>query len=384
MTGFPRLFRQFILRSLLRERMRSGLAVLGIALGVAVMLAIRLANQSITGTFRTAIEAVAGNTSLEITGVTGRFDELLLRDLGWLRRLGTVSPVIESYVMFVENAGTDRESAPVHPMDRGELLHLLGVDVLEDMPVRQYHLLRTSRDEREPTPVEMLHLLTDPEAIVLTERFAVRHGLKIGDRVTLAFGSTRKELVIRGLLLDTGPAKALDGNFAVMDIAAAQWACGRLGVLDRLDLKLLPELDRDKAAEVIRQRLPAGLMVSLPNQRYGRSETMIAAFQFNLTALGAIALVVGLFLIYNTVSLSVSARRQEIGVLQAVGSGRRLVLSLFLGEAFLLTAVGTVLGPGLGALVGHLDRAGDRSDRGDLLPCGGGRVVGPRVVAGLE
>ena len=93
MTGFPRLFRQFILRALVGQRMRTGLAILGITLGVAVMLAIRLANQSITGAFRTAVEAVAGDTSLEITGVTGRFDELLLRELGWLRRLGTVSPV---------------------------------------------------------------------------------------------------------------------------------------------------------------------------------------------------------------------------------------------------------------------------------------------------
>ena len=67
---------------------------------------------------------------------------------------------------------------------------------------------------------------------------------------------------------------------------------------------------------------------------------MISAFQFNLTALSAVALLVGLFLIYNTVTMSVAARREEIGILQAAGAGRRTVLLLFLGEAALLAVVG--------------------------------------------
>ncbi len=349
MTGYRRLFRQFILRAWVRQRVRTLVAVVGIALGVAVMLAIRLANTSITGSFRTAVESVAGDTSLQITGLTGRFHELLLERLKWLRDFGTVSPVIESYVMFVGGGRTAPAGELVHPMDRGELLHLLGVDVLEDLPIRHYRLLRTSRKQRDPTPVELLRILTDPNAVILTDRFARRHGLEIGVPVTLAFGSTRKDLVVRGLLLDEGPARAMDGNFALMDIAAAQWACGRLGVLDRIDLKLRPGVDADAAVGEIRRRLPQGLVVQLPSQRYGRTEMMVAAFYFNLTALSAIAMVVGMFLIYNTTAMSVMARREEIGMLQAVGSGRRAVLTLFLGEALLLSIVGT----GLGLLLGR-------------------------------
>lgn len=346
MSGYPRLFRRFILRNLAAEKTRTAVAVLGIALGVAVMIAIRMANRSVTHSFRTAVESVAGEASLQVTGVAGEFDELLLRDLGWLREFGSVSPVVETYVMHVKESPDPPAGSP--GFNRGELLHLLGVDILQDLPVRQYRLLRTSREDRDPTAMEFLELLVDSEAIVLTEKFARRHGLEVGDRIGLAFGSTRKELTIRGLLLDQGPARALDGNFAVMDIAAAQWACDRLGLLDRVDVKLKPDLDPDEAMRRIAARLPAELTVRSPNDRYGRMETMISAFQFNLTALSAIALVVGLFLIYNTIAISVAARREEIGMLQAVGSGRWMVLALFLGEALLIGSVGTVLGLALG------------------------------------
>ena len=78
---------------------------------------------------------------------------------------------------------------------------------------------------------------------------------------------------------------------------------------------------------------------------------MISAFQFNLTALSAVALLGGLFLIYKPASMSVAARRDEIGILQAAGAGKRTILYLFLGEAALLAVVGIVVGLPLGRLL---------------------------------
>ncbi len=78
---------------------------------------------------------------------------------------------------------------------------------------------------------------------------------------------------------------------------------------------------------------------------------MLAAFHTNLTALSWIALIVGLFLVYNTVTISVVARRQEIGTLRALGLSRNKVLLLFLGEATALAAVGIAIGLGLARLL---------------------------------
>ena len=73
---------------------------------------------------------------------------------------------------------------------------------------------------------------------------------------------------------------------------------------------------------------------------------MLAAFHLNLTALSYVALLVGLFLVYNTVSTSVITRREEIGTLRALGVTRGQVLALFLGEAVVLAMVGTGIGVG--------------------------------------
>ena len=170
---------------------------------------------------------------------------------------------------------------------------------------------------------------------------------------------------MRGLLLDRGPARALNGTFALMDIAAAQWLFGRLGRIDRVDLRLKPEVSIDQAEAAIAARLPEGLSVQRPSRRGRQVEKMLESFHFNLTALSHIALLVGLFLIYNTVSLSVITRRREVGILRAVGGSRRQVAGLFLAEAGLLAALGCALGVLLGGWLarGALTLTGSTLDR---------------------
>ncbi len=344
MSGFPRLFNQFITRALIREKLRAGLGIVGIALGVAVMVAIRLANFSVTDSFRAAVDAVGGDASLRVAGRAAPIDEQQLPSLDWLRQFGTVSPVLENYAMHVRR---ETHESPGR-LGRGELLYVLGVDVLRDVPIRKYQLLQTDPEQREVTPRELLDLVLDDQAIILTEQFARRRNYRIGDTITLAFGSRQRQLHIRGLLLDEGPARTLNGNFALMDIAAAQLASDRFGVIDYLDIKLEEGADIDAARRAIDKRLPDVLAVEEPSGRAGRTETMIAAFQFNLTALSSVALLVGLLLIYNTVSVSVAARREEIGVLSAMGASRSTIAALFLGEAALLAVAGAALGVPLG------------------------------------
>ena len=351
MTAYLTLFRQFILRALTREKLRAAITVLGISLGVGVAIAIRLANASALESFRAATDSIAGETSLQITGTTGRFDEMLLADLGWLRGYGQVSPVITGYAMIEPGADGSAAAPRGANPTRGPLLQVLGVDVLRDRMLRRYRLLRVSENGSEPTARELLILLADPKSVVLTEQFARRHGISIGSLIALLIGDARRDFVVRGLLLDEGPARALQGNFALMDIAAAQLAFNRIGLLDRVDVKLKRGLDINVAEAEIESRLPIGLRMLRPDTGYGQVEKMIAAFQFNLSALGSIALLVGLFLVYNTVSISVITRREEVGALRAVGASRVTVLSLFLGEALLLTIIGTIIGLGLGRLM---------------------------------
>ena len=330
------LFRTFILRRLSEEKLRALATVLGIALGIAVVVGVRIANESSVRSFETALELVAGKTSLEIVGPGPDFSEAQLLQLGWLEQFGQFSPIIDGEARVSVSAGPS------------ESLRILGVDILRDESFRDYHLVRLAGQDRDPNPREFLDLLDDPRAIVVTQKFARRHGLDLGSKLDLTVGDRLETLAVRGLLLDRGPARALDGTFALMDIAAAQWFFGRLGRIDRVDLRLKPGMSVDEAEAAIAGRLPEGLAVQRPSRRGREVEKMLEAFHFNLTALATIALLVGLFLIYNTVSLSVITRRREIGILRAVGVSRRQILGLFLAEAGLLAGLGCALGLVLG------------------------------------
>lgn len=339
------LFRWFIVRRLGQERVRTGLTVAGIALGIAVVLGIRLANASALGGFAAALDTVAGRTSLEVIGTGLGVDEERLADLTWLRAWGDVSPVIEGDALAVLSP------------TRTEAVRVLGVDVLRDQPIREYQL-DVGTGAPQPTAQAFLGLLIDPSSVVITEVFARRHGLvaepaaerdpRARSTLHLAMGDQVRPFRVRALLRNQGPARALDGNFVLMDIAAAQWAFDRIGRVDRVDVRLTEPSRLDEAERAIGARLPPGLHVQRPARRGQQVEQMLAAFQFNLAALSYVALLVGLFLVYNTVATSVIARRDEIGVLRALGTRRSTVLGLFLGEAAALATVGCLLGIPIG------------------------------------
>jgi putative ABC transport system permease protein len=335
-----RLFRHFILRHLAGQRLRAAATVFGVAVGVAVVVAIRMANASSVEGFEDALEAVSGRASLEIVGRGAGLDEKLLEDLGWLRAFGSVAPVIAGDVVVRSSLDDDLES-----------LRILGIDILKERPFRDYDVEELRAGDSEPGVREWLALLVEPDAIVLTRRFADRHDLKTGDAFEVVAGDRVHRLRIRGLLEAAGAAQALGGSIAIMDIASAQALLGQPGRIDRLEVRLAEGASVDEAERAVSARLPSSLSVQRPERRGRQVEKMLAAFQFNLGALSHIALIVGLFLVYNTIAISVIARREEIGMLRALGVSRIQVLSLFLGEAAALAALGGAAGLALGPLL---------------------------------
>lgn len=346
-----RLFHQFILRPLLTEKVRTITTILGVSLGIAVVIAIQLTNASSIRGFETALETVAGKTAIEIHGAGTGVDETVIPQLGWLREYGVISPVIESNAALVVG---DPKQLSRRQM---EAVKVLGIDILRDQPFRDYSLLELEGDglsRRLPNEFNtqlFLQILTSPQTVVITEKLASRRRYPLGSEMRLMIGDRVLPFTVRGILKNEGPARVLDGNFILMDIAAAQFAFDRLGRVDRIDV-LLPEgADVHQSLDAIAGRLPPGLSAQRPSRRSDQVETMLAAFHTNLTALSWIALIVGLFLVYNTVTISVVARRQEIGTLRALGLSRQKVLLLFLGEATALAVIGIAIGLGLARLL---------------------------------
>lgn len=327
------IFRALVLRPILREKIRTALTILGIAVGVAVVVAIQLANQSALRAFRESVDAVAGRANFQIVPEVEPLDETVLLGLQPLWSEGArFAPVID--VEGVMSAGPAADTP----------IRLLAVDLLSDLHFRDYRYTRIETGSKGSELGQYLSLF-DPDALILPAPYAQEHGLTIGSRVTLGILGKRTVLTVRGLLQAEGPATAFHGAIAVCDIATAQQAFGLTGKLSRIDL-MLP--DESLAARI---SLPAGTRIERPSRRNERVERMLRAFRVNLFALAGVALLVGVFLVYNTVLISILRRRRDVGILKTAGASPRQIFFAFLGEGLLFGLAGSVVGITLGQVM---------------------------------
>ncbi|MGH7390152.1 MAG: ABC transporter permease, partial [Candidatus Rokuibacteriota bacterium] len=316
-----------------------GLTVVGIALGVAVAVSIDLANGSARRAFTLTTEAVTGRATHQVVGgPSGLPDELYRRlrlDLG-VRR---AAPIVSGDV-----AAADR---------RGRTFHVLGIDPFVDAAFRPY---LGGADRGETRARDLLSraadLVTRPGAALMASSTARELALSPGDRLDVDVAGRRHALTIVGLLEPDDPAsaRALDG-LLVTDVATAQEIFGAAGRLTRIDLAV----DDDAAGRALLERiaaaLPGGADLVAAGARAGATATMIRAFQWNLTALSLLALVVGMFLIYQTMTFSVVQRRPLIGALRALGVTRGEVFALVMSEALVIGVAGTLAGLALGVVM---------------------------------
>ncbi len=332
-------------RHLVRHPWQIGLSVLGIALGVAVALSIDLATQSARRAFELATEAVTGRATHQIVGGPSGLGEDVYRMLRLRLGVRQAAPVLAFDV-----------TAPDHP---GETFQLLGVDPFAEEPFRP-HLASSDPDGVErgaggPHPLAMLaDLVGRPATGLISSATARRLGLARGDPLTIKVAGAARQVTLIGWLepRDALSAQALE-RLLVTDIATAQELARARGRLTRIDLIVADDAAGRALLQRIRDALPSGAEIVSAGARAETVASMTAAFTLNLTALSLLALVVGMFLIYNTMTFSVLQRRPLIGMLRALGVTRGEVFALVVVEALVVGVVGTAAGLGLGLGLAH-------------------------------
>jgi len=325
---FRNLFTALILRPLLRDPFRTAITIFGVAVGVAVFLSIRLANQQTMMSFSESVGLVLGKSDAVIRVEGMDFDESVFKKLHILRSEIKAYPVIEGY-------GVETVS--------GEVVEIIGTDLLQDSGIRDFSIKTVENDLKG-----LLPLLLDPVGIILPEKFVPGTRFGPGDTIQFLINGKETSLNVNAVLENKGIAKALNGNFAMMDIAAAQNVFGKIGRLDRIDIQFLNASDFETMSTKIASLLPEHMKVERPQRKNLQVERMLQAFQYNLTALSFVALLVALYLIYNMIALSVVRRRVEIGTLRAIGATPTLIALIFFLEAGVIGAIGSILGIGMG------------------------------------
>ncbi|MEE4359973.1 MAG: FtsX-like permease family protein [Pseudomonadales bacterium] len=335
------------LRDLARERFQVLLAVLGIAVGVAVVVAVDLVNASSRVAMDVAGAQLSGRATHLLVGPGDRVDEQAYAALRLAWREGE-GPLAGATALTPVVEGRARPAA------RDDLsLRLLGVDPIADRAVR------TLAPGLEGDARLAVRLLTEPDAVLLDRASARRLGIAEGDMLELMAAGRLQRLRVVGLLAASD--RVLGSGLVVADIATVQEVLGMRGDLSRIDV-VLPARDADGVSPwislierifpglVVRDPGPSGASLGAGLELIARAErdtdlrALSSSFQLNLAALGLLALVVGLFLVHGTLSYSVWRRQRAFGRLRAIGVLPAELQRLILVEAACMAVAGTLLG----------------------------------------
>lgn len=309
------------IRPMLQHPRAAVLGILSIALGVSVFLAITIANRSAVGSFHRAFELVTGRADLE---VRGRIPETMLPLVQATDGVDAATPLIEAMVTL--------------PDLPGESLRLTGID-----PFTARELLGFDPTTGDDQGGDLTRWLAEENAVALTPDFLQRHGMKPGDTVTFQGPGAPRRMQITHII-SSRDAAAAGGRIAATDIATAQEWTGRPGEITAILIRLSDASQREEVAARLRKFLPGDVTVDPPARRSRQVDLMLSAFRLNLTALSLVSLMVGMFFVGNSAAAAVVRRRVSLGILRAVGTGRREIIGMVLAEAALSGLAGAVLG----------------------------------------
>ncbi len=321
------------------------LPALGIALGVAAIVAVDLGSRSTVSSFRHTVQTLEGRTTDQILPGRRPLRGELSRRLVRIEGVEAAAPVLQSLALGEEP------------------LRLLGIDPFSESGIRTIGLDDGSGD---PALVRrrILQLVARPGALLISRAHLRRHGLAPGDSLELAVGPYRT----RAFVLDALPARIGDleipGDLAVGDLATVQELTHRADV-SRIDL-VITSGQRRRALQAVRALLPPEARLVRPGGDAAHLRTMMSALRTNLRALSFLALFVSLFLIYNAMLLAVLRRRAELGTLRCLGATRGEILGAWLVEALWIGLLGTALGLLLGLGAGRWTLAGIARTASDL------------------
>ncbi len=312
------------LRYLTRHRWQALLALSGIALGVAVVLAVDLANSGARAAFELSARQLQGAATHRLVLPGGNLPEAIYTELARQPGAPPMAPVVTGWVGIDGQTGRHQ---------------LVGFDLFAEVAFRK-QLAGIALGAGLVTD-----WLTQTDALVLNATTARLLDLTTGGDLVVHYQGRTSPLSV--LYIDDRQDAAAD-NLLLVDIATAQVVLGMQGHLSHVDLIL------DAEAEAwIRKYLPPQIQVQAVAEQAKGVTRLSAAFELNLTAMSLLAMLVGMFLIFNAMTFSIVQRRRLFGRLRAIGVTRWELFRLILLEACVVAMLGTLLGLLLGIWLGQ-------------------------------
>jgi len=306
------------------------LTVFGVALGVASVLSIQIINRNALAAFQGSVTAVSGEADLSVMGRTPAFPDSVYPKV--LQTAG----VRAAWPMYRVEVILDRGQEQTSLTER-TFLEVIGLDFFAPMDIPW---------DGESGDLSGGMALMGWAAV--TPTLAAQMGWETGDRFRVSSGSRKVDLTVGALVDFQSMSPLASPKLVVMDIGQVQDLFGQKGQIHQVDVKVSAAVEIDELQTTLQARLGESVRVVTPAQREQQAEGLMSAFRLNLTALSMISLFVGLFLVYSSTQASLVRRREEFGLLRSIGSTRRQVFWLIVGEVAILGTCGVGLGVPMG------------------------------------
>jgi putative ABC transport system permease protein len=341
-----KLIRLVTIRSIAVRRSRTLLSAFGIILGVASLFAIQSTNEAAYASITRLFQGTSGRVNLEIhaSDMVSSFSENALTQITGARGVDLAAPIVKLQAALLDaDEGQPLELSFFGASSGGILLHGILPEV--DTRVRDYTV----------TSGRFLTSANDDFEIVLVETLAEDEDITVGDRIVLQTTQGPERLKVVGLIAMDGPGQQNQGNFGVVSLSTAQKMKAEKGEIDQIDI--IAESDPanpDSLAQIrnqLQERMGSEFSVNFPASQGERMAQMLSGYQIGLNFMGAIALFVGAFLIYNAFSMTVVERTREFGLLRCIGMTRRQIIGQVLVEGLVLGIFSSVAGGILGIVL---------------------------------
>ena len=354
-------------RYLAGRKLRTFLTTLAIVFGVLVIFGMNTLLPAFTNAFTANVLAAAGQVDATITLKTSdAFDDAVAERVAGVAGVRVVSGLLNRTM----NLPADYlDNDPTLP-DPAAALALMGINVEQATALHSYQV----RDGRFLDA-------GDSDSAVISRSLAELVGLGVGDTLTLPTPTGETSLTIVGLL----PPMAQLGNEEVLvTLPQAQAMLDMPGLINTVEANF-GAVDDDERA-VIEGAILAELGDTFQLGGLSANSELLANMgvaQAIFSLLGVLALLMGGFIIFNTFRTVVAERRRDIGMLRALGAGRRTILGTFMTEGLIQGVVGTAVGLLAGYGLGLLGVAALRPMLGDMMNVElGAPVASPGLILG--
>jgi putative ABC transport system permease protein len=313
------LIRVVVLKNMKREKFLTALSVIGVALGIGLFTGVKVASDKAVSSFESDIRGTNPYANYEILDTSGTdFPE-------------DVYPSVRQ---------TGENSFPLLKADgylpeMKETVDIYGIDI-----VRAAKFLKLSPGKASG----FQDYFRDLSGVIVTKAFAASHSLKKGDTLRTFVYDREFPLKVADVI-DEAP---LTANVFIMDLGNFQEYFGKTGFLSKIDV----ETD-DRTALKIQNILPPSLSIGRKDTAVQSQKSLIRSFRYNLQFVSLIAILVGIFLLYNTIFVSVVKRRTEIGILRGLGISKKTVVLLFIIQGMVLGVAGSILGVLVGQVAAY-------------------------------